>query len=112
MDSLAGELAGRGISGASGTFGRGLADRVARSVQPLADLNVAHLGQEYQAADRARQLSESRSQADYSGQIAQRGQSMGQQNAMNALQMAISGNQYESDMNQQNYFLELLKRYL
>lgn len=110
VDSLAAELAGRGISGESGTFGRGLADRVSQSVQPLADLNVAHLGEEYQAANRSRQMSENARLAQYSGNINQRNQDMSTQLAIDQLKSALAQQQYSGGIQQRGQDLETLYR--
>lgn len=112
VGSLSSELAGRGIGNASGAFGKGLANIVSQSVQPLSDLNVSHLEEEYKAAQRARELSESRVQNEYSGNITQRGQDLNQQNALNALKMALADNRYQSDFNKSNQWQQLLLRYL
>lgn len=112
VESLAAQLAGRGISGQSGTFGRGLADIVSRSVQPLADLNVAHLGQEYDAAGRERQLSEARANAEYQGGIAQRGQNVSSQQALNSLLAQLAMGEYQGGISQRGQDLESLYRLL
>jgi hypothetical protein len=75
-------------------------------VQPLADLNVAHLGQEYQAAQRARELAENRAQAEFSGGISQRGQTINANNALNQLRLALAAQKQEALMNE----LEMLRR--
>lgn len=110
VDSLAAELAGRGISGASGSFGRGLADRVSRSVQPLADLNVAHLGEEYNASQRARELSEGRASNEFSGNISQRGQDASTQQALNALRASLLEAQYSGEIQQRGQDLQSIYR--
>lgn len=98
VDSLASTLAGRGISGHSGTFVRGVGDRIASAVQPLADLNVAHLGQEYGAANEARRLSENRAQAEYQGGITQRSQNIQAQQALDALKAQIALAKYQAEV--------------
>lgn len=112
LQSLASTLAGRGISGKSGTFGRGLADILARTLQPQSDLNVAHLGEEYDAAGRERQLSEQRASQQYQGGISQRSTDISSQQALNNLrtQLAIAG--YQGEMGQNANELELLYRLL
>lgn len=100
VQSLSEQLAGRGISGRSGTFGRGLADRVSEAVQPLSDLNVAHLGEEYAASGRARQLSENAASESYQGGIAQRGQDIQSQQALQALRAALMQTKYQGDLTQ------------
>lgn len=106
IDSLSSMLAGRGVSNQSGTFGRGLVDRISAATNPLADLNVAHLGEEYDAANNARQMSEARASTEYQGGIAQRSQDMSSQQAMNNLktQLALAG--YNGNLSQ----LEMLYR--
>lgn len=99
VDSLRNELAGRGILG-SGTEFRGTADRIASAVQPLADLNVSHLGQEYAASQRARELSENRAQTKFSGDISQRGQDASMIQALNALKAALTQTQYSGELQQ------------
>lgn len=100
IDSLAAELAGRGISGRSGAFGQGLADIVSQSVQPLADLNVAHLGQEYQAAQRARELAEGRAGTEFQGGISQRGQTISAQQALDQLRTQLALAKYQGEIAQ------------
>lgn len=112
LDSLASTLAGRGISGQSGTFGRGLADIVGRTVQPLADLNVAHLGDEYQAAQHGRDLAENARLANYSGDLNQRSQDMTFQNALNQLKSQLLLSKYQGDISQRGQDLEAIYRLL
>jgi hypothetical protein len=102
LQSLASTLAGRGISGQSGTFGRGLSDIITRSVQPLADLNVEHLGQEYAAAGHERDLSEQRASTAFNGGIQQRGQDMSSQQAMNNLLTQIAQIKYQGEIGQRD----------
>lgn len=111
VNSLSSELAGRGISGASGSFGRGLADIVSSSVQPLADLNVAHLGQEYDAAGEARRLAEQRAGTEFSGGIQQRGQTIQGQQALDALRAALLQAKYSGEINQRGQDLDALYRF-
>jgi hypothetical protein len=112
VSSLASTLAGRGIGGHSGTFGRGLADIVSQTVQPLADLNVAHLGEEYSAAQRARELSEGRASNVFSGNIAQRGQDISTQSALNQLRAALAQAQYQGEIAQRGQDLSSIYRLL
>jgi hypothetical protein len=112
IQSLAAMLAGRGISGQSGTFGRGLADRVAQAVQPLADLNVAHLGEEYAAAAHAQDLGAARDNAIFQGGIAQRGQDIASQQALNSLKAQLAQLGYSGGIQQRGQDLEALYRLL
>lgn len=112
VNSLSSELAGRGISGASGAFGKGLADIVSQTTQPLADLNVAHLGEQFRDSQLARQMAEQRSATEFSGALQQRGQDFNQQNALNALKMSLSDREFESDLNSENIWRQLLQKFL
>ena len=112
VEALAAELAGRGISGESGTFGRGVADRIMDAQAPLTDLNVAHLGQEYEAAQRARELSANRSNAIFQGGIAQRGQDISTQQALNALKAQLELARYQGEISQNDSQLDNLYRML
>lgn len=89
MNSLRGELAGRGILG-SGTEMRGTADRLSSTLQPLADLNVAHLRQDYDASQLERSRSEAARLAQYQGDISQRGQDLSSQSAFQALKAQLA----------------------
>jgi len=99
LDSLRGELAGRGILG-SGTEIRGTVDRLAAATNPLADLNVAHLGQNFDAANRAADIANSRSLAEFQGGISQRGQDQGVTQALNALRASQNATQFSGDISQ------------
>lgn len=99
IDSLVSQLAGRGISN-SGTTGRGIAGEIVKAVDPLSELNVAHLGQEYSAAQRARELSEQRAAQAYSGAIAQRGQDINSQQALDNLMAQIAQLKYQGEVQQ------------
>lgn len=112
IQGLAAQLAGRGISGASGSFARGTAQEIANAVNPLADLNVAHLGQEYQAAQNAQGLSAQRDQAIYQGGIQQRGQDMSQMSALNQLKASLAQLGYNGGIQQRGQDLESLYRLL
>lgn len=112
ITSLAEELAGRGISGASGSFGRGVADIAAQTIQPQSDLNVAHLGQEYAASGRARELSEARAGLGYQGGIQQRGQTIGAQQAIDQLRASLAQTKYQGEIAQRNQNLEAIYRML
>lgn len=112
LDTLSSQLAGRGIGGASGAFGRGLADILAQTTQPLADLNVAHLQEEYGAADRARALSEQRASNVYSGDITQRGQDIQTQMAIDQLKASLLRAKYEGEIAQRGQDLNSIYRLL
>lgn len=112
ISSLASQLAGRGISGSSGTFARGTAQQIVNATQPLADLNVAHLGDEYQAAQHAQDLSANRANTIYQGGIAQRGQDLSNQNALNNLMAQLSMTEYQGKIGQRGQDLEALYRML
>jgi hypothetical protein len=99
IDSLAAVLGGRGV-GNSGTFGRGTAREIVNATQPLADLNVEHLGQEYQAAQHARELSEGRAASNFAGNISQRGQDITSQQALNNLMSQIAQLKYQGEIQQ------------
>lgn len=99
IDSLVSQLAGRGIS-SSGTTGRGIAGEIVKSVDPLSELNVAHLGQEYSAVQRARELSEASANNIYQGDLTQRGQDISGQNAMNNLLTQIAQLKYQGEVQQ------------
>lgn len=111
IDSLAAILGGRGV-GNSGTFGRGTAREIVNAVQPLSDLNVEHLGQEYGAAQRARELSEQRASNVFSGNLQQRGQDISSQQAMNNLLTQIANIKYQGEIGQNANELEALYRLL
>lgn len=108
VSSLAAELAGRGI-GNSGTFARGVADKLVDATQPLNDLNVAHLGQEYNAAQHARELSEKGVSDIYAGDIQQRGQTIQGQQAINALRAQLLATQYQGQISQRGQDMSLLR---
>jgi hypothetical protein len=99
IDSLAAVLGSRGV-GNSGTFGRGTAREIVNATQPLADLNVEHLGQEYQAAQHARELSEGRAASNFAGNISQRGQDITSQQALNNLMSQIAQLKYQGEIQQ------------
>lgn len=109
VDSLAAEMGGRGIGG-SGTFARGVGDRIASVVQPLADLNVAHLGEEYDAAGRARQLAEAAASESYQGNISQRSTDINATQALQALRAQIAAQKYQGEISQRGQDLEALYR--
>lgn len=111
VTSLRDELAGRGIMG-SGTEMRGIADRLAAATNPLSDINVAHLGQDYTASQRERDRAEQHVQTGYQGAIAQRNQDMNQQQALNALKAALMQTQYSGEINQRGQDLSALYRLL
>ena len=114
VTSMRGELADRGILG-SGVEARGLTDRLASTLQPLADLNVAQLQEEYDAAQRAQELALAQETAKYSGGINQRGQDIGLissregnalQAAMANMQGGISQRGQDMDFSQSNNALQ------
>jgi hypothetical protein len=109
IDSLIAQLAGRGIT-SSGTTGRGIAQEIIRANDPLNDLNVEHLGQEYEAAGRARELSENRAQAIYSGNLSQRAQNISSQTALNNLKAQLALAQYQGEIGQNTNQLEAILR--
>lgn len=111
IDSLAAQLGSRGI-GDSGTFARGTANEIVNAVQPLSDLNVAHLGEEYDAAERSRTLSENARLAQYTGGIQQRGQDMSSKQALNNLIAIIAQNKYQGEQNQRGQDLDQVYRML
>lgn len=110
IDSLANEMAGRGI-GNSGTMLRGMSDRIASAVQPLADLNVAHLGEEYDAAGRARQLAESAASDSYHGGISQRSTDISAAQALQQLKAQLAMQKYQGGISQRGQDLESLYRF-
>jgi hypothetical protein len=92
INSTAAELAGRGMSTQGGAFARRIADRVANATNPLADINVAQLGENATNARHDVDLSADMAKTGYEGSIAQRGQDVAQrgqdlsaQQAANAL---------------------------
>lgn len=109
ISSLASQLGGRGI-GNSGTMARGTAREIVNAVQPLADLNVAHLGNEYEAANRSRQMSENARMAQYQGDITQRNQDMSTQLALDQLKASLVGQKYQGGIQQRGQDLEALYR--
>jgi hypothetical protein len=111
IQTAASQLAGRGIGG-SGSFGRAIGEQVARATQPLADLNVAHLGQEYAAAGHAQDLNAQRNNAIYQGDIQQRGQDQSMMAALNALKAQIAAQKYSGEISMRGQDLESLYRLL
>lgn len=109
VKTLTERLAGRGI-GKSGTLARGIGERIGLAQQPLTDLNVAHLGQEYGAAQRARELSENRAVQGFQGGIQQRGQSIQAQQALDALRAALVQGKYQGEIQQRGQDLSALFR--
>ena len=109
VDSLAAELGGRGIGG-SGTFARGVGDRIASAVQPLADLNVAHLGDEYNAAGRSRQLAEQAASESYQGGINQRSTDIGASQALQQLRAQLAMQKYQGEIAQRGQDLDRMYR--
>ena len=101
LESLRGELSGRGILG-SGAEIEGTARIISDATNPLSDLNVAQLGERYAASGRERQLSEGRSQADFSGRIAQRGQDISYNQAIAALQNQYAQEKYKAELEERN----------
>lgn len=101
LESLRSELSGRGVLG-SGAEIQGTADILASATNPLSDLNVAQLGERYAASGRERQLSEGRSQADYSGRISQRGQDINYNEAIAALQNQFATEKYRAELAERN----------
>lgn len=111
VDSLAAEMGGRGIGG-SGTFMRGVGDRIASAVQPLADLNVAHLGEEYNAAGRARQLAEQAASESYQGGISQRATDISAAQALQQLRAQLAAQKYSGEISQRGQDLDMKYRML
>lgn len=75
---LRSELSGRGILG-SGAEIQGTVDQLRSTLQPLSDLNAAHLRESYGAAERERDRAEARADTEFQGGIAQRGQDLSAQ---------------------------------
>jgi hypothetical protein len=96
IDSLREELAGRGILG-SGTEFRGTAERIASSIDPLAQLIVGQLGRQYEAVRRERELAEQRAAAAYQGEITQRAQDIQAQQAIQALKATLALERYKAE---------------
>lgn len=111
VDSLVASLAGRGIAN-SGTLGRGIGDRLALAQQPLTDLNVAHLGQDYQNSQHERDLSENARQNEYSGNINQRGQDASLMMALNSLRAQLASTKYNGEITQRGQDLDQMYRML
>lgn len=96
IDSLRDELAGRGMLGSGAEF-EGVAQRIAQSMDPLAALNVAQLGRQYEATTRERQLAEQARLAQYQGDIAQRAQDLDALQAQQALQARLALERFQAE---------------
>lgn len=107
VEGLRGEMSGRGIGG-SGSEMRGVSDRLAAATNPLADLNVAHLGQDYAHAQNERNIAESRVSQQFQGDLTQRGQDLSTQQAMNALKAMLAQTKYQGDITQRNFDISAL----
>lgn len=102
IDSLRSEMSGRGIGG-SGTELRGVGDRIAASVDPLAQLNSTHLREDYANTQRERDIAESRVSQQFQGDITQRGQNQSMMQALNTLKAMLAQTKYQGEIGQNQF---------